>query len=356
MAKKHSAGKDAPKSSRPYVFLGDSHTDGFTWPMLMRQALAATGQTPPPFVNAAGGGDTALINLERMDDYVLRYKPAMSFILVGGNDLARGRTVEQFESDLKQIILGLRKAGSKIVMISGPMGGPKKETPEHAKSYRRYEDVKVRLARRYGCIFADARAYTRQAWALGLWLWESDHVHLNVDGYRLVVRSVLDALGYKDVPPTEDFKVELMPGVVTPWKLTHAPAAPLDEKSVKKVRPDATWKVLDLPEARPQASWWPDQVRRQGMVLSVAELVGPAETYLGVAEVRSPRAVRKYLNTGGGLKSVWLNGECVFRFKKWTGFHPGKERIAVRLQAGRNRIVIETGGQFSLNLTDSLLW
>jgi hypothetical protein len=303
---------------------------------------------------------------------VLRYRPTTSFILLGGNDRARGVRPRQYEAELREIIERLQDAGSKVVMISRPIGGPKQQTAAAGPMPmpERYEAVKRKLARRYGCVFADARRHTKMAWELGLWLWEPDQVHLNLEGYRVVARSVLDALGHEDVPPVEQFKVELMPGLVTPWRLTARPPSPLragagaeakalDARTVGALRADRSWKVLELPEDRPaegQANWWLDQVRRQGFALSLASLVGKAETYWGIAEVHSAKAARKYLNTGGALKSVWLNGRKVFAFQKWTGFHPGKERIAVRLRRGVNRIVIETGEQFALNLTDQLLW
>ena len=35
---------EAPAAGERIVFIGDSLTDGFTWPMLMRQALAEAGK------------------------------------------------------------------------------------------------------------------------------------------------------------------------------------------------------------------------------------------------------------------------------------------------------------------------
>ena len=41
----------------------------------------------------------------------------------------------------------------------------------------------------------------------------------------------------------------------------------------------------------------------------------------------------------------------------WTGFHAGKERIAVKLRAGVNRLVVETGGpHFFIGVSDEPVW
>ena len=139
-------------------------------------------------------------------------------------------------------------------------------------------------------------------------------------------------------------------------KAVEKGAPPLDEKTAGAVAADASWKTLTLPESDPQENWWMDQVRREGYALSVEKLLGQAETHVGVASVRTDKEKQAFLNTGVHLKTVWLNGKKVFQSTGWTGFHAGKERIPVTLKAGDNAIVIETGSQFSLNITDELLW
>lgn len=54
------------------VALGDSITDGHTYPMLIVQALREAGRPVPIIVNAGAGGDTAEKMLNRLDDDVLR--------------------------------------------------------------------------------------------------------------------------------------------------------------------------------------------------------------------------------------------------------------------------------------------
>lgn len=67
-----------------------------------------------------------------------------------------------------------------------------------------------------------------------------------------------------------------------------------------------------------------------------------------------PRDV--FFNTGAHLQAVWLNGKRIYRSEGWTGWHAGKERVAARLNAGRNTVVIETGEAFFLSVTDDNAW
>ncbi len=73
-------------------------------------------------------------------------------------------------------------------------------------------------------------------------------------------------------------------------------------------------------------------------------------------EVAQPREV--FVNTGAGLQSIWLNGRRIFTPDRgvWTGWHAGRERIPVTLQKGPNTLIIETGKEFFLSITDTDRW
>ena len=80
---------------------------------------------------------------------------------------------------------------------------------------------------------------------------------------------------------------------------------------------------------------------------------------------RAPKpAGRAYIHVGGeGVSSLWLNGkpldmrglndagkECLL------GYHAGKLRIEVNLNAGANTLVMETTGFFFVSVTDQRVW
>lgn len=131
---------------------------------------------------------------------------------------------------------------------------------------------------------------------------------------------------------------------------------PLDEDTVAALRPDDTWKKYLLPEKDTQPSWWLDHERQRGFALSLPKLVGPGQSYQGIAVLESKQPAEVYLNTGAQLKTLWLNGKRLYRNEGWTGWHAGKERVPARLRAGKNIIVIETGEAFFLSLTKENAW
>ena len=352
-----SAGDYEMKKDDRIVFIGDSLTDGFTWPMFVRQALSEAGKPVPAFINDASGGDTAGERLACLDQGALKYEPTMAIILLGGgNDASKKRTPEQYAADLDEMITRLKANKTTVVLLSGSFPGPKHHLK--AKGPNPYRVELRKLAEKHACQLIDTEDAMRRAWALGIWLWEADQGHLNVDGCRVVARAVLDGLGCNDVLLPEKLKIEPLPGLVREWKLkaVEKGAPPLDEKTVAGVRPDDSWKTLTLPESEPQQNWWMDQVRQEGYALSTDKLIGKADTYLGIATMHADKDRQAFLNTGAHLKTVWLNGTKVFQSTGWTGFHAGKERIPVQLKAGDNTLVIETGGQFALNITEGLLW
>jgi hypothetical protein len=63
-----------------------------------------------------------------------------------------------------------------------------------------------------------------------------------------------------------------------------------------------------------------------------------------------------FFNTGAHLESIWLNGKRIYHNEAWTGWHAGKERVPAELREGRNTILIETGGEFFLSVTDDDSW
>src|SRR6266581_9333099 len=68
------------------VFLGDSITDGNTYPLLIRQALQEAGKPAPVCINAGVGGDTAEAMGNRIERDVLVHKPSVAALSAGITD------------------------------------------------------------------------------------------------------------------------------------------------------------------------------------------------------------------------------------------------------------------------------
>ncbi len=344
-----------PVRAERIVFIGDSITDGNTYPMLVRQALAEAGKPVPVCINAGVANDTAALVRKRLERDILVHKPTLVTLSIGVNDALRKVKVEEYEADVAAVLDRLKAEKIPVLVLTTTVLGPK-----HAEAEKRLEEFNAvlrRLAAKSGCKVAEVFKGMSEARDAGKKVLEPDEVHLSYDGYLVMARAVLDGLGYKDVPLPKEFKVELLPGVVRDWQLrVLGDKETLDEKTVAALKPDDFWKRVTLPETEAQAHWWMDQERKRGYAVSLAKLIGPGKGYVGVATIEAKEARQAWVNTGADLRSVWLNGKRIYKNEGWTGWHAGKERIAVPLQAGQNVLVIEAGGQFFLSVTENNDW
>jgi lysophospholipase L1-like esterase len=314
------------------VFLGDSITDGHTAPLLVRQAL---GDRAPDCINAGVAGDTAAAMRGRLERDVLPRRPTLVALSVGINDVLRNVTATDYERDVRAISERLQRQGIPILILTPTILGPKHGNEE--KRLAEYIAVLRRLASAQRYAVAEVHASLQAGRTEGLELLEPDQVHLSFEGYRVMVRAILDALGRKEVAVPKELALEPMPGLVRDWKL--------------RALPDGEWRALSLPQAGKAAHWWLDQERRRGFAV---ELGG--KRFAAVATLESKEARDVFFNTGAELASVTLNGTRIWKSEGWTGWHAGKERIPARLVAGTNTLELETGGSFFLSVTDDNAW
>ena len=349
--------KVAPfKRSDRIVCIGDSITDGFSYPLMIKQALQEAGQPTPTIIDGGVANDTAKDMNARLERDVLPRHPTFVTFMAGTNDGLRGVTPEMYEAEVAAIAKRLRAHNISMLFLTPPIYGPKHLDAE--KNLAGFNEVLHRLATKYNDRVAEVNAAMQKARARGEELLETDNVHPNYAGHRVMARVVLDALGYTAVPLPAEFKVQPVPGLLTSWQVRAMPdkTALLDARTVAAVRPDATWKALTLPETEPQSHWWMDQERKRGFAVGLDKLVGPAKLYQGVATIQAAAPRPVFFNTGADLQNIWLNGQQIYKNDHWAGWHAGKERIPATLQAGRNIVFIESGGAFFVGVTTDNDW
>jgi lysophospholipase L1-like esterase len=347
---------DAPAETQRIVFLGDSITDGNTYPLWVRQALAEAGKPVPVCINAGIAGDTAAGMRKRLERDVTPHRPTLVTLSAGINDVLRNVKVEDYEADVSASAEFCKAKHVPLVILTTTVLGPK-----HAEADRRLEELNAalrRVANKYGCRVAEVNKLMREARGRGEGLLEDDNVHLNEAGYRVMTRALLDALGHKDVAVPRERKLELLPGLVRRWQMRTAgeKEVALNEKAVQTLQPDKDWATVTLPQQERVKQWWFDQERQRGFAVQLDQQVGPGKRFVGVAVLEEEKPRKVYVNTGGELQTVWLNGKRIYKNEAWTGWHAGKERIAAELVPGRNTLVIETGANFFLGVTDGNDW
>lgn len=341
------------------VSLGDSITDGYTYQILLAQALSEAGQKAPRIVNAGVASDTAAMMLARLDRDVFPYKPGLVTIMAGSNDVGRGVTTADYEATVESIVSKLDAAGIKVILLTPPIMGPKHA--ERNAGLESYIEALERIAKKHNYSIARVHESMRAAAAeKPVNLLSADDIHLSYAGYRVMTRAILDAMSYPDVAVPEKMNVPLLPGIVKSWLVRISPDnKPLDDAATATLAPDDTWKTLALPQgvynSGADNDWWQDQERQRGYG-NPKPVLGPAKLVQGVATIDSPKEHSVFINTGAQLQSVWLNGERLYKNAGWTGWHAGKERIPAKLKQGRNTLVIETNDIFFLGVTENNDW
>jgi lysophospholipase L1-like esterase len=337
------------------VFLGDSITDGNSYPALIRQALMEVGYEAPTCINAGIGGHRASQMRARLDRDVLAHTPSLVCVNAGVND-SFNVPPAAYEADIDGIAERLVKEKVACILVTPSIIAADKKAAE--ANIIAYSAAMHRVAAKYGLKVAEVYAQMNEARGKGETLLEVDGIHPNFAGHRAIARAILDTMGFTTVPVLAELQLDVMPGIIATWQMRALPDnTPLTEATVAAVKPDAAWKPLTLPMAPvPDEHWWWASERKRGFALNIDKVVGKGRLYQGYAVLTERKAKQVYLNTGSELLSVWVNGKKVNKGDNMWGWHAGRERIAVQLQKGDNVIVIESGANFFLSVTDNNTW
>ncbi|WP_439631276.1 FecR domain-containing protein [Gemmata sp.] len=183
-------------------------------------------------------------------------------------------------------------------------------------------------------------------------------------GCQLLAATVLEGLGYPNLAIPSNVKGEMLPGAVRDWQVRIVPAGErLTARTAAALRPGDGWRGVSIPmppdplqlRMADQSHYAASRERLLGFVTGLPVPAGGGVQ--AIASLDAPRARAACVNLGGSVRAVWLNGEKVFEHSEiWHGWHAGKERIPVKLVAGRNHLVVEAGNHFFLSVTDAADW
>jgi len=103
------------------IFLGDSLTAGHglpqddAFPALVARKLASAGR-PIRIVNAGVSGETTAGGVRRLD-WLMRQRPDVFVLCLGGNDGLRGLSLRETESNLRSILDRARSGGARTLLL-----------------------------------------------------------------------------------------------------------------------------------------------------------------------------------------------------------------------------------------------
>lgn len=354
--------KVSPAIYHRTVFLGDSITDGNTYPLLVRSALQQAGLPPMVAINAGIGGDTAAGMQTRVVRDVLDHRPTLVTLNAGANDVFRGVSAEDYERRIRAIALELREANVALLLLTpNIMFGKRLEKADRV--LKGYEEAMRRVAADFSLRVAEVRQRQEEAQARGVRQLAADDLHPNYQGQRSIARAVLDVLGHAEVPVPDRPQLALLPGVISPWQMRAwgAKEPTPQGEAVRATKPDSTWKEFSLPVPATKTppdddQLWLDDFRQLGGAVSLPERIGPGNRFLGLATLESERAKTVYFHTGADLQFVWLNGHLIYQVGECRGWHIGRQSVTAELSRGKNTILILCGPTFFLSMTDGPMW
>lgn len=195
-----SSGAAAPstQSSAPLprvVFLGDSLTAGLgvdageAFPALVGEMLRREGR-PAEVVNAGVSGDTTAGGLRRLD-WLLRQKPDVVVVGLGGNDGLRGLQLQASEENLRAIVRKSREAGAKVLLLGMQM--PPNYGPEYTAQFR---ELYPRVAKETGATLVP---FLLEGVGGDPRLNQPDGIHPTAEGHRIIAANVVQQL--RDLVP-----------------------------------------------------------------------------------------------------------------------------------------------------------
>jgi acyl-CoA thioesterase-1 len=187
----HAAAVVAATDDRPrIVAFGDSLTAGLgvaaedAYPSQLQRRLDRDGFRYR-VINAGVSGDTTAGGVRRMT-WVLKSRPQLVILELGGNDGLRGLSLRETKANLERIIQQCRSASVTVVLAG------MKLPPNYGVEYTNgFESMYPALAEKYHLVlipfFLDGVAGSTS-------LNQADGIHPTAEGYRIIVDKVLETV------------------------------------------------------------------------------------------------------------------------------------------------------------------
>jgi len=191
MTEKPDRSKTPVPGERPnIVAFGDSLTAGLgvpqdqSYPAQLQRKLDAAGYAYR-VVNSGVSGETTAGGVRRVS-WVLKNKPTIVILELGGNDGLRGLSLQETKANLERIIQQLQQASVTVVLAG------MKLPPNYGQDYTAgFEALYKALAKQYRLtlipFFLDGVAGSAS-------LNQADGIHPTGEGYRLIVERVFQTL------------------------------------------------------------------------------------------------------------------------------------------------------------------
>jgi acyl-CoA thioesterase-1 len=185
------AGIHGPQESWPrIVAFGDSLTAGYglssdeSYPALLQERLIEANYHYK-VINAGVSGDTTAGGLRRLD-WVLKSRPTIVILELGGNDGLRGHPLDDTYANLEKIIQRLKAEGVAILLAG------MKIPPNYGEAYTsEFSMMYEKLAKKYDVTLMP---FFLEDVAARPTLTQADGIHPTAEGYQIIVANLLESL------------------------------------------------------------------------------------------------------------------------------------------------------------------
>lgn len=184
---------DAPQNKPTIVFFGDSITAGYgislenAFPALIQDRIDSLGLNYQ-VINAGLSGETTAGGLQRID-WILRAKPAILVLELGGNDGLRGLSLAETRKNLNAMIAKIKAAHSETKILLAGMQIP----PNLGQAYtEEFRGLFAEIARSNEVSFIP---FLLEDVGGEKELNLSDGIHPNEKGHKIVVETVWKHIG-----------------------------------------------------------------------------------------------------------------------------------------------------------------
>ena len=323
---------DILSNVRKIVFIGDSLTDGSSYPDYVMNTLdECFPDASFEMANAGVCGNTAADLRKRLEADVLARKPDLVVVAIGTNDAWQNRPAGSFRDDMDNILRALVERSIKvIVVLPSPFGDPARE-----EKFLAYLQTLRETASKYHARIADAHALFLEWQKAGREVLGPDGVHHGRDGFEAMARAVLDGLGMSNIPVR--MVVKSWPGLITEWETSD----PVERDGSYDPSEAKGWRKFDRKALMSAQTWWNVPFAERGAWMPFPEANEKQVAY-GRAFFDAPRAAEYEMRIGGSPapQIVWINGRKVWEARAPHGYHPDADRTAVGLPAGRSEIIV----------------
>ena len=181
---------EAPVDAPRVVFLGDSLSAGKglaeseAFPAVVERLLGDSGVTIEA-VNAGVSGDTSAGGLARLD-WVLGQSVDVLVVELGGNDALCGQSLDNTETNLRQIVQRGRDAGARVLLLG--MDIPSNYGPDYTTAFA---DMYARIAEDEGAVLVSG--FVREVGADSN-LMQPDGLHPTAEGHRRLAETLVPYL------------------------------------------------------------------------------------------------------------------------------------------------------------------